>query len=224
MTGFRLLSALALSGIAGQAVQAQICSGNASFAGGPLRLGGSVAVAEDARSFGADFAAGMDVGPFARVGMSMVSFDGATRPVLGILGGLSIPGNTAHRLGICPIVSYVRQGGPDFDDAVVGRVKQTFTDVSFGLAVGGIVASSRTREILPFASASFVAARTRFEFSGSSQTASENFFDLTSGIGFVFRRTVTLRPALSVVIGTGEADPVFSLSFGRNFGRASADR
>lgn len=219
-----LLSALLLGCVGAGTVQAQICSGNASFAGGPLRLGGSAAVAEGARSFGADIAAGMEIGPFARIGVSMVNFDDATRPVLGVLAGLSIPGNKAHRLGICPVVSYTRQGGPDFEDALVGRVKQTLTDVMFGMSVGGIVGSSPAREILPFASASFVAARTRFEFGGSSRTASDSFFDLTSGVGLVFRRTITVRPALSVAIGTGEADPILSLSVGRNLGRASANR
>jgi hypothetical protein len=220
----RLLSALALTCFGAASLEAQICSGNASFAGGPLRVGASASFAKGARSFGGDIAAGMGVGPYARAGMSMVNFDDATRPVLGVLAGMSIPANKAHRLGICPIVSYMRQGGPDFDDPLYGRVKQIFTNVGFGMSVGGIIASSPAREVLPFASASFVAARTRFEFGGSSRTASENFFDLTGGVGFVFRRVVSLRPALSLAIGTGEADPILSLSVGRHFGGVSANR
>ena len=54
--------------------------------------------------------------------------------------------------------------------------------------------------------------------------AGANLFRLTEGVGFVFRRVVTLRPALSVAIGTGEADPILSLSLARNFRSASADR
>ena len=70
-----IASCLTLLTIPIAAADAQVCSGAASFASGPVRLGASLETTDGSKQYGGQLAFGKPAGPFAGVSIGRVDIE-----------------------------------------------------------------------------------------------------------------------------------------------------
>lgn len=197
------------------AVRAQTCGGIASFAAGPLRIGGGVGIADGGKTYNANLNAGSVLGPFAGASVGRVDADGVDNnaTVVSLSGGYSIDINPEKTVQFCPIASFDFQSGPD-----VGPADVSAHALSFGGSFGVLVPMSPTLMFVPFASASYVTTSARARVANVSVSTSDDYALLTFGAGFVMNRTVTIQPAVAKPVGLPNAGATFTLAIALNFG------
>jgi len=210
---------LAIPGVAA----AQACNGAASFRHSSVRIGAGAQTTDGAKSYGAELAAGAAEGPFAGVSLSAVDYDGVSEgsTAFGINGGYSIALGKAKKVEVCPLVGFSMLKGPDVTEAGIS-LKTTGRDFGFGGSVGAIATSTPAFEFIPFVSALYSIEKLTIKTSGGglsqSESASENYVELTTGAGFVVNRVLTIQPTISYPLNVDNAKASFGIAFGFNFG------
>ncbi len=199
------------------AASAQICAGAASFASGPVRLGGAIDIAEDARQYGAQIAFGKAAGPFASGTIALVDFDDLEDSGTSFAAdvGYSLSMSAARSVELCPIVGIgyasadISQGG--FSAELSSR---TF---GAGISIGGIVSSTPTFAFVP--AVSVIYANEDAEAEGALELdTSENYGVITLAAGLVFNQRITLRPNIAFPVGLDDADASYGIGIAFNFG------
>ena len=199
------------------AALAQTCVGAASFASGPVRLGGSIDVGSDSKQYGAQIAFGKAAGPFAAGTVGMVDFDDTddSGTWLGLDLGYSFTMAPNSPLAICPAVGIgflsadIDEGG--FSAEISGR------QVSVGVSIGGVASSTPTFAFVPAVGLFY--ANEDAESEGAIEfDESEDYGIITVAAGMVFNQRITLRPNILFPIGLDESDPVFGIGIAFNFG------
>ncbi|MGQ0537984.1 MAG: hypothetical protein ACT4R6_03480 [Gemmatimonadaceae bacterium] len=204
---------------------AQYCAGAASFAAGPVRLGAGLAFSDDAKFYAAHLAVGAPQGAFASASIGTVDLDeideGST--VFGVNGGYAIRLEQTKPVEFCPVVGFAYASGPDFDDEFIS-LETSARWFGIGGAIGGVVGRTASVDLVPFAEAVYTSAKVtvklRADGESATESETEDFVNVTGGLGFVVNRVVTIRPTISYPFGIDDADPTFGISFAVNLGAA----
>lgn len=199
---------------------AQTCTGTAPFSRGPVRVGAGFSYSEPANSYGAGLAIGSTrSGPFASANGFAVEYDGLEEMGTGFSVGAGMPFRAINSLEFCPLIGFSHES-LNLDDPDVGTLSLSLRSFSFGGSLGGVAAASPGFELMPYAAAHFVASKATASALGESASENDSLLGVAVGAGFVLRRVVTIQPSISYAFGVEEADPVFSIAIGVNFGQA----
>lgn len=211
-----LVSLLAASGL-----QAQACLGTAPFSSGAVRLGAGAEFTDGAKSYGVQLAVGARQGPFASGGLSAIDYDDVDEggTIVGLSAGYAIDVGAAKKAQFCPLVGFDRQTGPNIDTGV-GMLELSARAFSVGGTIGGAIVTTPTMDFVPFVGAAFVSQKVTAEFSGSTDSASDEFTIISLGAGFVLNRQLTIRPLLNFPVGLEDGDPSYGIALAFNFGSA----
>ena len=209
------------------ALSGQICTGSASFTAGTYQVAAGAAFNDNAQSLSAGLAAGSSL-PFGQVSVVRTTFDDMDGSALGVEGalGLQVPLGAARRVQFCPVAAVLVSSGPS-DVDVFGDgsafVDFTETDLSFGLAIGGVAVRSGTIQIIPSSSLAIVSAKVSSKegMIGPSNAEIESYWLLSLGIGVVFSQKITLHPAGAIPFGLDGGSTSFGVSVGVSFGPRS---
>ena len=200
---------------------AQTCVGAASFAAGPVRVGGSIDVGEDAKQYSGQIAFGRAAGPFAAGTIGMVDLDEIddSATFFGADLGYSLGIATTSSLAMCPIVGFgyfsadIEEGGLSAE--VSGRL------VTAGFSIGSIVSSTPTFAFVPAVGLFYANENARSE-GVLELDETEDYGIITLAAGMVFNQRVTLRPNISFPIGLEDSDAAYGVGISFNFGTPSS--
>lgn len=201
---------------------AQACVGAASFASGPVRIGAGLNVADNAKSYGLQMAAGSSAGPFATATLSRAEYNEVDDAgiVLGVNAGYAIDLTPEKNVQFCPLVGFAYQTGPDVS-TTIGTISTSAHAVAFGGSLGGIVPVSPMFDFVPFAGGSYLISQASASTGGASVSNAENYGEINVGAGFVINRILTLQPSVSVPVGLDGGKTSFQIAFAFNFGASS---
>lgn len=201
------------------ALPAQVCTGNASFRSGAMRVGASADFGDKTRAFSGQFAVGQPVGLFAGASVGAVTIQdvSGSGTVVAAAAGYSADLRPDGKAQLCPIASFAYQSGPDVDTGF-GTASVSAHSFGFGGSIGGIVASSPTMDLVPFAGAQYVHATASGSIAGFSSSSSDDYGNIAFGAGIVFNHIFTLRPSVAFPVGLEGGTPVYSVAFTVSFG------
>jgi hypothetical protein len=215
-----VLFALAVVAFSATRLSAQMCVGSASFAAGPVRLGGDLATSEGEKGYGVSLAAGTQAGPYVEGSLSRIEYsdiDGSSKSVfLGV--GYAINLNRSRTVQFCPEVGYQHLSGPDFDYAGY-KITTSARAYSYGGALGGTVSVLRSLDLVPFAGAYYITTRAKATLVSDSQYESMSYGEFDVGAGFVINKALTLQPSVAIPFGISGGKSTFDIGFAFNFGK-----
>jgi len=213
------IAALGLVAGIANATSAQVCQGTAPFSAGSDRVGAGMQFTDGAKSYGGGLAFGSSNSLWAGATGSRTQFDGvdAGATSMSVEGGYSIAMNTERTVQLCPLVGFAYQSGPDFDTGF-GTVNSSARAFAFGGTIGTTVPMSPTFDFVPFGGATYELDHVTGSFNGLSSSGDQNYTNITLGAGFVFNKTLTIQPSVSIPAGLDGAKPTYGISFAFNFG------
>lgn len=204
---------------------AQVCLGVASFAEGPVRAGVGVEVGNDATAFGGQLGFGASVGFFATGSVARVEFDESdeSATTFGANAGYSFDispaGTSARSIELCPTVGFGYLNPLEFTDPIFGDIELSSRSFSVGLSIGGVLSSTASMAFLPSLGIDYVSERTTIEAAGDEESETDGYGVIDLGMGLVFSRRITVRPAVLFPLGLEDVDPSFNIGVSVNFGR-----
>ena len=226
----RVVALIAILGLLSTPLAAQRCLGYAPFSAGNLRVGLNFTFPDQAKSYALEAAAGGDVGLYGagQFGQIAINAGGGVIKILGFGAGYVIPIADGARVALCPVAEIVFTSGPDVSQLVTsGR------NATFGVAMGGVAASSPSLrlipglgagfDLVPFTSLHFTNALSRRSQAGPDVDTDTNFWDVGIGAGLVFGKVITLRPSLVIPFGVSGAKTVLAIGLGFSFGEPEPD-
>jgi hypothetical protein len=211
--------ALGIIALSTSRLSAQTCAGAAAFSAGPVRAGAGLATSDGVKSYGVNMAVGAKSGTFASANIARAEYsdiDGSGT-LVGIGAGYAADLDPAKTVQFCPQVSYTHQSGPDLDFGT-GTIATSAYAIGLGGSFGSTVPVSPTLDLVPFGGASYFISRASATMDDVTDSESQNYTELTLGAGFVFNKTLTLQPAVSIPLGLEGAKSSFQLAFAFNFG------
>jgi hypothetical protein len=207
-----LVGAVAGVAICATAATAQVCQGDLPFRNRATHVGGSIGLSDNATSFAGGLSRGHAKGWYGGGSVGMLSYDnnGGNSVIVGGGLGYSMPVQARSKWQVCPGGTLSLGFGPSID--VGGNtMKMSSQTVSLGASFGTSVAMSRTKNLLPFVSASFGHTRVSAKINGNSTSASDNYLLLGAGAGFQLTPSLVLRPSMALASG---ADLIDDTTFG----------
>lgn len=212
--------ALLLVVFAPSAARAQLCVGTAPFSAGPVRLAGAMNFTDGAKQFGGMLDVGAAQGLFAGANASRISFDdfSETAMVYGVHAGFAVPVGTSQKAQMCPIVSLGFNDGPDLD-FFGSPAELSGRQLGLGFSLGGIVSSTPSLDVVPFATIAYIRSKADLTFGGSTETTNDDNGLLALGVGFVLSRMVTIQPNIAFPLGEEDSDPSYGIALMVNLGR-----
>lgn len=215
--------------LAAAPIEAQICLGTPSFSAGPVRLGVGAEFGDDVSAFGGEIAAGQPAGAFGALRVSRLTLDfegdSESASMVGVNVGYSIALNPANTLSLCPIAAFNYLSGPSFEAEGVS-VDISSRAFGGGAAIGGSIVASPTMSLVPFASFAYFSETATVEASDGIDSIEEDVSDTygvaSLGAGFVFNKTITIRPSVAIPVGVEDGKASFAIALGFNFGAQSA--
>jgi hypothetical protein len=171
-------------------------------------------MSDNATSFAGGLARGHSKGWYGGGSLGMLQYDNNGGNSLIVGGGLgySMPVQNRSKWQVCPGGTLSLGFGPSID--VGGNsMKMSSQTISLGASFGTSVAMSRTKNLLPFASAAFGHTRISAKLNGNSTSASDNYLLLGAGAGFQLTPSLVLRPALTLATASELIDDTM-FSFG----------
>lgn len=206
----------AVSGLAlcASAATAQVCQGDLSFRNSRTHVAGSLAVSDNASSFGGGVAVGHPQGWYGGGSLGMLSYDNVDGNSIVLGGGLgyALPMQHRSRWQVCPGGTLSMGFGPNVDTGA-GSMHLSTQTLSLGTSVGTVVRMSKTVNLLPFGSAALGYTRATAKLNGNSDTNTDTYLLLGMGAGFQLTPSLVLRPALNLAAGADLIDDtVFGLS------------
>jgi hypothetical protein len=209
-----LVGAVAGVAICATAATAQVCQGDLPFRSRATHVGGSIGLSDNATSFAGGLSRGHSKGWYGGGSVGMMSYDNVDGNSLIVGGGIgySMPVQARSKWQVCPGGTLSLGFGPSID--VGGNsMKMSSQTISLGASFGTSVAMSRTKNLLPFASAAFGHTRVSAKINGNSTSASDNYLLLGAGAGFQLTPALVLRPAIGLAAGADLIDDT-TFSFG----------
>lgn len=206
----------AVAGIAlcANAATAQVCQGDLSFRSRSTHVGGSLAVSNNATSFGGGLSYGHAQGWYGGATAGILSYDNVSGNSAVIGGGLgySMPLQRRSKWSICPGGTVSMAFGPTIDVGG-GSMHLSSQTLSMGASLGTSLPLSKSVSLLPFGSAAMGYTRATAKLNGNSTTQTDTYLLLGMGAGFQLTPALVLRPALSLAAGADLIDDtVFGLS------------
>lgn len=214
-----LLLSLALPFLLGAKAVAQTCTGQPSFASGPMQVSAGGSFADGVSSFGGTFGYGVPKGLYGKAGIGSTSYDGLDGSSFDFAlgGGYQIPLQTSRTAELCPVASLSLGSGPnDLGGSGIDMSTRTF---AFGASAGVLLGNSADMRFVPNAAFQFANTRVELEDASGSASGSESYALLTLGTGFVFDSRFSLNPSINIPMGLDGGDTSFGLTGSINFGR-----
>lgn len=215
----RLQSLIAILVLSPAVATAQVCMGTAPFSTGPLRAGLGAQFTEGAKMFGGSLAVGADGSAFAGVNASRISFDdlSETATMYGGHAGIALPVGASGKGSMCPFVAYDLQRGPNLE--IFGSPAElSGSQLRLGLSVGGVLSSSPTADVIPYASLAYLRGKSEMTFSGTTESFKDDMGAFTVGAGWVLNKVVTINPSVAIPFGSEDDDAIFAIALFVNFG------
>ncbi len=213
------IAALGLVAGIAHTTAAQVCQGTAPFSAGSARVGAGMQFTDGAKAYGGELAFGSSNSLFASADVSRTQFDDVDASATGfsVQGGYSIAMNTSRTVQLCPLAGYAYQAGPNFDTGF-GTVNSSVSAFAFGGTIGTTVPMSPTFDFVPFGGATYQLDHVTGSFNGLSSSGDQNYTNIMLGAGFVFNKTLTIQPSVSIPAGLSGAKPTYGISLAFNFG------
>jgi hypothetical protein len=164
-------------------------------------------LSDNATSFAGGLSRGHAKGWYGGGSVGMLSYDnnGGNSVIVGGGLGYSMPVQARSKWQVCPGGTLSLGFGPSID--VGGNsMKMSSQTISLGASFGTSVAMSRTKNLLPFASAAFGHTRVSAKLNGNSTSASDNYLLIGAGAGFQLTPSLVLRPSLALAAGADLID------------------
>lgn len=198
------------------ALVAQTCLGNPSFAQGHLQLSGDVVTGNDVTTFGARWGGGSE-SVFGTLGVGGATLDGVSGSQLLAAGsvGYQVPA-TVGTAQICPVFTAQFGFGPKDIDGF--GTDLTSRAVGFGLALGGELLRGSRMAVVPSVQLGFLYAAQIFDGVGSPVEEADTYGTAGLTLGIVLNDQLSLRPNVTFPIGLEGADPLFGIGFTLNYG------
>lgn len=213
-----LMGSVVLVALAIGVADAQICTGNASFANGNFRVGGAAQFSDGVQGFGGNFVAGSPAafGSFSVGSLSYDDVDGSSLLVGGGAGYQMAVGSTGN-VQLCPVASVDFAFGPnDIEGTGIDASGRSF---SFGGMIGGVLSSSPQFQVVPAGGLAFAHSTVKLDDGVDSISESDTFGLGMFAVGFVINNSLTIQPGLSIPFGLDESDPTYGVLLSLNFGR-----
>jgi hypothetical protein len=213
------IASLALVAGIANTTTAQVCQGTAPFSAGSDRVGVGMQFTDGAKAYGGSLAFGSGNSLFAGATVALTQFDDidANATSMSVEGGYSIAMNTQRTVQLCPLVGFAYQSGPNFDTGF-GTVNSSVRAFAFGASIGTTVPMSPMLDFVPFGGATYELDHATGSFNGLSSAGDQNYTNIMLGAGFVFNKTLTIQPSVSIPAGLDGAKPTYGISFAFNFG------
>lgn len=199
------------------ALAAQTCLGYPSFRANHLQLAGEALFDEDVTTFGAMFTSGSN-SYFGGVGAGGATTDGVDGTTLLLRGqlGSQVPLSPGSAAQVCPILTAELGFGPeDIDGLGTNYSTRAF---GFGLAFGGVMATTGTIALVPSVSAGFQYRAGIFDGVGGTTTVSDTYGTVGAAIGLLMNQSLSIRPSVTIPLGVENANPVFGIGVALNYG------
>jgi hypothetical protein len=212
---FLIVTAL-VAGVAATA-DAQICAGTAPFTAGNMRLGVGAEFPDGSKSYGGEFAYGLDNGMYVGGTVARWSADEGDASALGLAanGGYEMRFESMPKIRVCPTAHVGYISGPE----VLPDANMKTLSYGLGAAIGGVLPASDKLAIVPSAHLRWTGARTSVDGVDGSETGSST--DARLSAGFVFNRVFTIAPTIDIPIGGEEGEEsTFGFVASWNFGRS----
>lgn len=212
---FLLVTAL-VAGVATTA-EAQICAGTAPFTAGNMRLGVGAEFPDGAKTYGGEFAYGLDNGMY--LGATVARWAADEVDDVNALqfagnGGYEMRFESMPKIRVCPTAHLGYTSGPE----ILGANAKTLS-YGFGAAVGGALSASDNLAIVPSAHLRWTGYRMSVDGVDGSETDSGT--DARLSAGFVFNRVFTIAPTIDIPIGGEDGEEsTFGFVASWNFGRS----
>ena len=175
------------------AIQAQVCTGQAPWSSGPVKLGGGLEIGDGYTDFFGGVGFGRDGGLFAGAGLGLTDYAGGSQIFLS--GGLGKELDLSGPVELCPVAA-VTLGLPDND--------YTYQTVVGGLAAGYPVPNnSENVDVVVTGSLQLGFLRQNEPPFGSD---TDFLGILDGGVGVIFTNRISLLPRVRVYFGGGSSD------------------
>jgi hypothetical protein len=205
-----------VAGLAATA-DAQVCTGNAPFSAGRMRVGVGAEFPEGAKAYGAGLTVGHGSGMY--FGGAITRLDDSNGPASAMDFtaniGYQMTFDAAPSLRFCPNGHFGITNGPD-----AGAVENSATHLGLGAAVGGVLSSSENLSIVPSLGMNWVHASYETSAGGGSTSVSDSWLEASLGAGFILNRDVTFAPMLRIPLNRDGAESTFGFTLSYNFGRS----
>ena len=212
-----MLTLAAVAFVASDAA-AQTCRGLAKYSTAPFRLAANGTFDDNRMGYAASFSYGQR-GFFGDLGVGGMSFDQLDGSAFSVAlgGGYEVAVDKKQRVKLCPGASLGLLFGPN--DILGSGTSYDETSFTFGGSVGAAVTRSKQMEVVPTAGLAFSIAKGRLEDGfGNAISDTETFALIDLGVGLVFNRVVSFRPAVDIPIGLENGEVGVSAVLGINFG------
>ena len=200
------------------AIEAQTCTGSASFSAGNMRLGASGSFQDGSRTYGGAFTVGATQGAFGSVSLGQTSYSGATgtSSTIGVSAGYSVAVGPAAEF--CPIVSYAHWSFPDAP-FFGGTITAGQDDFGLGGSLGFVSVMTPNLSVKPFASAAYFHSMfTEHDGTLGSSSTNYDYGIIGVGFGFIVRNSLTILPGVTRPVGLDGAKFAFNIGVSVNFG------
>lgn len=193
------------------AARAQACMGGADLS--PMSAGAQLGL-DDSNSLIGTFGMSTRSNWFGAAGLGTVENDGGT--ILALRVGRQLQTSLQKgKIGVCPVGSMAHQM-PD---------GMSFNTLKLGVAFGGTASTSPSLKIRPTGTASVGRIGVNIDNPGGPDISDSKigmFLDL--GVGFVFNKTMSIIPSLTLPIGFDDfaVDESFNIAFSYGFGSRAA--
>jgi hypothetical protein len=217
----RLTVVAAFSVFAAVPAHAQLCAGAAPYTTGRMQVGGQLVSNGDYSSYGVGLNLGTARGMWAGAQIANNDYDfvNESGTWIGVSGGFQTrPARSGYQ--ICPVAAIGFGLGPD--DIGGSGVDMSVRQFSGGAIIGKVAHREGNFQIIPTGGLSIINQKVTLESQGVSDDASDTFFSLDVGAGFVVNTVWTIRPMISIPFGGDGQDESIALGVSYNFGRPAA--
>ena len=215
----RLSLITAVSLLAAVSADAQLCAGTAPFTTGRMQVGGQIISNDDYSSYGVGMTLGNARGVYGGAQIANNDYDFVEESGLWIgLGGGYQTRPAKQGFQICPVVALGFGLGPD--DIGGSGTDMSVRELSAGAIIGKVAHRTRDFQIIPTGGLSIVNTKVTL----GTADASDTFFSLDFGAGFLLNSVWTIRPMLSIPFSDDGRDESLTLGVTYNFGKPATTR
>ncbi|MGH7655334.1 MAG: hypothetical protein ACREN6_11795 [Gemmatimonadaceae bacterium] len=204
------------------AIEAQTCTGSASFSAGNMRLGATGSFTDGAKTLGGAFTVGATQGLFASVAVSQISYNdlSGTSSVIG--GSVGYSAKVGSAAEFCPIASYSHASFPK-QSFFGGTITSGEDEFGLGGSFGIVSVMTPNLSLKPFVSAEYLHSTVNEHDStlGSSST-NYDYGLLGVGLGLIVDKSLTIVPGIAQPVGLKGAKIAFNVAVAVNFGHFGA--
>jgi hypothetical protein len=212
---FLIVTAL-VAGVATTA-EAQLCTSNAPFSAGRMRLGVGAEFLQGSKSYGGSLTYGHSSGVYVGGAVSRGDINASPNSSLDYRAdvGYQMSFDAAPKLRFCPIGHFGMMKGPN-----TGTTERSTTHYGAGAAVGGVLSASDNMAIVPSVAVQWTSQSLKTTTGTTSTTVDDSHIAATIAAGFIINRDVTFAPTVWVPLNQDGVEAHFGFNLSYNFGRA----